>query len=160
MKRQKVPKWKFRRAYAVDLMRSSSGGLYEFYHYDPNVMDDSLPEHLRKYAYDPEFLLPLSGWTPGGRYDPIPQRIKRVLLPKRTALMIYDSEANRPVTHGVAETSYSAISPEFLKRICESRLAANFSRSLDQRARTGRVWIYAIIGVVVLGVILKVTGVF
>ena len=161
-RREKFPAWKYRQAYAV-ILRNPPGGpgpIYDYHQYDPNVPSDQFPEPIRSYAYNPEYFMQLTGWTPGGRYDPMRIKLRRMIKPRKTALFLFDAETGRPITHGSAETAYSAVSPEFLKKITESRLAANFSRSLDRRATTGRIWIYAIVGVVILGVILKITGVF
>ena len=159
--RPQLPKWKYRQAYAIILRRDPAGGLYDFHKYDPNIEggDPVLPEQVRPWGSRMEYIMPLKGWYPGGRYDRRRTRIIRAILPKRTGLLIYDAERGSPVTHGSAETSYAAVSPDFLQKIFESKLAANFSRSLDKGDRTGRMWIYVIIGIVILGVILKMTGV-
>ena len=154
-------KWQYKQAYAVVLRRDKAGGLYDFYKYDPNVdADPSLPEHIRPWGNRMDYLMPLRGWYPGGQHDPLREKLKRVLFPQRTGILIYDTDRGEPITHGSAETSYSSVSPDLLKKLFESRLAANFAKSLDRKATTGRIWIYAIIGIVILGVILKVTGVF
>lgn len=168
----RFPRWMYRQAFAIILRNPKTipgpngtpipgpGPTYEYHKYDPNTQDDTLPEVIRPYAYRPEYFMQLTGWTPGGRYDKLFVKVIRTVRPKRTALFVYDAETKRPITHGSAETAYAAVSPEFLKKITESRLAANFSKSLDRKATTGRIWIYAIVGVVILGVVLKITGVF
>ena len=167
----RYPKWMYRQAFAIILRNPKTipgtdgkpipgpGPTYEYHKYDPNAQDDTLPQEVRHFAYDREYYMQLTGWTPGGRYDKLLAKIIRTIRPKRTALFIYDVETARPITHGSAETAYAAVSPEFLKKITESRLAANFSKSLDRKATTGRIWIYAIVGVVILGVVLKIAGV-
>lgn len=157
----KRPKWRYRQAFAVVLRRAPAGGLYDFYKYNPNIdADPALPEAVRPWGNQMEYIMQLRGWYPGGRYDPLRVKIKRAIMPNRTGILIYDQDRGAPVTHGSAETSYASVSPDMLKKLFESRLAANFAKSLDRRATTGRIWIYAIVGVVILGVVLKVSGVF
>lgn len=160
--RPQLHRWCYRQAYAVVLRQSPAGGLYDYHRYDPNIEggDPSLPDDVRPWGSRMDYIMPLKGWYPGGRYDSRRTRIWRAIWPKRTGILIYDSERGEPITHGSAETTYTAVSPDLLQKLFESRLAANFAKSLDRRATTGRIWIYAIIGIVVLGVILKVTGAF
>lgn len=163
-RKAKLARWKFKDAYVMMLRTDKNGEkserLYEFHRYNPNEGPDMyLPEAVRKYAYNSEFMMPLKGWMPGAKHESIPKKVKRAIAPKRTALVIFDQDAGLPVTHASAEASYSAVSPELLQKIYESKLAANFSKSLDRKATTSRTWIFLIVGVVILGVVLKVAGV-
>lgn len=158
----RLAKWKFKQACAFVLRttQNADGKMYDFYWYNPNTLPDPfLPEKVRKFCYNPEFMLPAKGWHPGFKYNRMGRKVKDAIFPKKTAFFLFDEATGAPITYYDALQGYDKISPEFLKKICESKLASNFTKFPDAfKAGTGRIWIFAIIGIVAIGVILKLTG--
>ncbi len=169
----KIARWKYKEATAIVLRKDpkqKSGdavhtgefdSYYDYYRYDPNGLPDMfLPEKIRKFCYDTKYLMSIKGWMVGGKHDRRGKKIKRAIFPKKQALFIYDEATDMPVIYSSAlRTDYGLISPEFLKAICESKIAANFAKSLDKKQMRMNWLIYAVIGIVILGLILKLSGV-
>lgn len=165
----RIPKWKFTDVYALTIYRDHTYGVD---HYNPNFYDSSqLPEHIRPYAKDYRYIIPLRGWVPLTKYDgfmtKMKKGLKRIVKPKRNGLLLFAEEKTDhdgkmvPIDHAHSyQAEYDAVSPEYLKKVCESKLAANFSRSIDQPKVKMNWLIIAIVIIVALGVVLKLTGAF
>ena len=166
-RKAKLAKWKFKEVYAVIIHNDHT---WSATRYDPNeTLPIMVPEPVQPYMHDYRYIMSLKGWIPLTKYDGagahFKAAIKRLLHPKRTGLIIFheaftDGDGKLfPISHAAAyKGEYDAMTPEFLKKVCESRLAANFSRSLDKKQLKLNWIIIAIVVMVVLGVLLKVTG--
>lgn len=166
----KVPKWKIKRVHAIILKANptkSADGVehpYEFIDYDPN--NDplvALPEELRPYHHDFRVIMPLKGWIPGHKNKSLWYKLMFAMSgKKKRGLLIYDETLKMPVSSstGYNTNEYNRISPEFFKKICLSKLASNFSKSLNQM-KLNKTWlIVGIAGLVGVVILLRIMGVF
>ena len=164
----RIPKWKFTEVYALTIYHDHTYGVTK---YDPNkYAPEDLPEHIRAYAEDYRYIMALKGWVPLTKYDGFGKRLKkrliRIFKPRRVGVLLF-SEDNldlnnnmRPLDHAFSyQAEYDKVSPEYLKKVCESKLASNFSSSIDKQAFKMNWILIMIIALVGLGILLKVMGV-
>jgi len=164
----KVPKWKFTEVYALTIYDDHT---YSVHQYNPNnFVPEDLPEHIRPYAEDYRYIMALKGWVPLTKYDSfttrLRKRLKRIVKPQRVGILLFSEDHKdlqnkmRPIDHAFSyQAEYDKVSPEYLKKVCESRLASNFSSSIDKQAFKMNWILITIVGLVILGIILKVMGV-
>jgi hypothetical protein len=166
-KRNRLKRWEFRDCYCITVNEDKT---WTAIRYSPSIaIDSELPEHARPYMRDYRYIIPLKGWTPLTKYEGVFKKIRRVfrnlIKSRRIGMLLfaYDvvdgNKAMAPINHSHSYSGiYDEMSPEFLQKVCESKLASNFSKSLD----TGKLklnWIIiAIIIIVALAIILKLTG--
>jgi hypothetical protein len=170
----KLARWKFKGATAIVLRQEKKtkegdalhdkpfDSYYDFYRYDPNDPTNwFVPENIRKFCYDTRYLMPIKGWHVGGKHDSWKKKLKRTILPKKQALFIFDESTGLPVIYSSSlNTGFDRVSPEFMKALCESKIAANFSKSLDKKTTNIRtIMIFGIVAVVIV-VFLRIAGVF
>lgn len=164
----KVPKWKFTVVYALTIYHDHTYGVTQ---YNPNKYEPAdLPEHVRQYAEDYRYIMGLKGWVPLTKYDSFATRLKsrlvRIFKPRRVGILLFSEEnldlenKMRPIDHAFSyQAEYDKVSPEYLKKVCESKLASNFSSSIDKQAFKLNWILIMIIALVGLGILLKVMGV-
>ena len=167
-KKSHKAKWRFKEVFAITIRKDIH--TWEFTHYDPDETPDAmLDDHITPYARKYEYIMPLKGWNPGTKYDNPLKKFKRSLMnffkPHRMGLILFsedftDGEGKMmPISHSAAYTGESDdVTPEFFQKVCESKLAANFSRSLDTKQMKLNWIIIAIVIIVALGIFLKVSG--
>jgi hypothetical protein len=166
-KRFKHQKWQFKNVYAITIHGDHTWDA-TLYHPHTSAPED-IPEIVRPYADNYKYIMPLRGWIPLAKYDKGWVKFKRAMRSifsnVRTGVILFHEDFLMegkpfPISHAAAyHGEYDLMSPEFLKKVCESRLAANFSRSIDSHKLKLNWIIIAIVVMVVLGIFLKVTGV-
>ena len=166
-KRRRFQRWEFRNA---TILTVNPDMTWTGINYVPNVTPESdVPEHARPYMNDYRYIIPMKGWIPLTKYESWTTKAKRVLKnllkSKKRGLLIFsydhvDVEGTMtPIDHIHSyRGDFDQISPELYEKECKSTLAANFTKSQDSGKLKMNWIIIAIVILVVLGIILKVTG--
>lgn len=165
--RHRLKKWEFRFVTAITINPDLT---WTGIDYTPNMTPATdVPLHVRPYMNDYRFIIPMKGWIPLTKYEGFFTKLKRtmkyLLKSKKRGILIFsydhlDKEQKMtPIDHIHSYSGeFDLISPELYEKECKSTLAANFTKSQDSGKIKLNWIIIAIIIIVALGIILKLTG--